>query len=131
VVGSKPGAELPGYAQERVVIGDKNLEVVTHLRELDRCTDEIWDGTRSPIPHKDVKAFSAQNFPDTVSDNPKADYPDVSFCSSRHGLEPPVPADRHLFSLKENAFDRNPQIYANLAIFKAEVQQRGQLRGLT
>ena len=87
VARGQAGAELLSYVKKRLIIGDKNLQVIAHLSQFCRCADEIRDRTRSSVPDEYMKTFSAQNLSDAAPNNPKADYPHVLFCSSGHSLD--------------------------------------------
>jgi hypothetical protein len=84
VARSKTGTKLPSYIKKRIVVGNKNLQVIAHLGQLRRRADEIRNRPRRPIPDENVKAFSAQNLSDSAPDNPEADYPNIFLRSSGH-----------------------------------------------
>ena len=51
-----PSSESPlDHLQERVIVRNKNLHIVTKLGDLGRRADEIRHRPRSAVPNKDMK----------------------------------------------------------------------------
>jgi hypothetical protein len=111
VTRGETGTEMSDDVKQSVVVGNKDLQEIAHFSQFGRCADKIRHGSGSAIPDKNVKTLPTQNLPHTVADNPKANYADISFCSAGHFIYYlPISSER-LFSLKENAAARNPEIY--------------------
>ena len=53
------GRQLPAYFQKRVVIRDKNLDHIAHLRNFRRPAYEIRHRPRCAVPHENMKPLFA------------------------------------------------------------------------
>jgi hypothetical protein len=60
--------------QQRIIVRDKNLNVVTELGQFPRRTDKIWNRTRRSVPNENLKTFAAQVRGHTSTDNSEADH---------------------------------------------------------
>jgi|SRR5580700_7946935 hypothetical protein len=70
--------------QKRIVIRNKDLNVIAHLRDLGRRADKIRYRTRSAVPNKNLKSFPAQVLSDPASDDAETDYSNVFLRSPGH-----------------------------------------------
>ena len=80
------GRHLPNDVEQRVVVRDKNLDVVAHLGELGGSTDEVRHRTRISVPYENVKSLLAEVIRDAASNDSEADYAHIFSSSSRHLL---------------------------------------------
>src|SRR6266481_1881911 len=80
----KRSAELLNGLHQRVIIRNKNLEVIAHFRQLRGRTDEVWNRTRGTVPDEDLKSFLAQIGGHATADNPEADDSDIFSHWSEH-----------------------------------------------
>src|ERR1700687_4420342 len=78
------GRPLADNVQKRVVVRNENLNVVTHLGQLGRRTHEIRDGSRVPVPNKNMETQTAQIVGDPASDDAEPDYTHLFPGSTRH-----------------------------------------------
>src|SRR2546421_12814998 len=75
---------LPNYVEKRVIVRDKNLDVIAHLGELGRRADKIRHRSRVTVPDKNVEPLPAQIIRDAASDDAESDYANVLSDSTRH-----------------------------------------------
>ena len=78
------GRELVGDLNQRVIIGNKNLDVIAHFSDFRRRADEVWDSPQGPIPDKNVEALIAKIRGDSAPDYPETDDTDVFSHSTSH-----------------------------------------------
>src|SRR4051794_461948 len=75
---------LAHHIQKRVVVRDKDLNVVAHLGQFRWRPHEIRDRARISIPNEHVKTLTTQIFRDPASDDAEPDYAHVFPGSTRH-----------------------------------------------
>jgi hypothetical protein len=75
------GTQLPNNMIKRLVVRDKNLHIIAHLRQLGWSPHEIRDRPRRAIPHKNVETLPPQNIADPASNNAQTDNSDVFTCA--------------------------------------------------
>jgi len=78
------GRELVCDIKKRVIVRDKNLNVIAHLRDFRGVTDEVWDPSQGPIPDKNMEALLAQVSGHSAPDNPETDHSDIFSHSMSH-----------------------------------------------
>jgi hypothetical protein len=78
------GTELFYNIKQRVIVRDKDLDEIAHLREFSRRTDEVRHGARGSVPDEDVKALLAQGFTNPASNNAEADQSNIFSGSTGH-----------------------------------------------
>jgi hypothetical protein len=78
------GSKLPGYLQKRVIVGDKNLHEIAHLRYFGGRTYEVRNRPWRAIPHENVESFFAKVRSHSASDNAEANNSDIFSRSAGH-----------------------------------------------
>ena len=107
--------------QKRIVIRNKDLNVIAHLRDLGRRADKIRHWPRRAIPDKDLKSFPAQVLSDPASDDAETDYSNVFLRSPGHVMfcaalgRNPEP-----IRVRLNSATRNPEV----AILRSPLEKR-------
>src|SRR5205823_9100151 len=96
--------------KQRVVVRDKNLDVIAHLRQLRRRSNKIWHRSRVAVPDKDMKAAAAQIFRNPTADNAESEHSNVfpgSTCHVRFGV---LEFQNRRLSLRRKPASRNPEV---------------------
>src|SRR5947209_6185433 len=81
---------LANDIEKSVVVGNENLDVITHFGELGRRADEIWNRPRIAVPYENVKTARAKVFSNPASDDAEPEHSYVFPGSTRH-MKWPVP----------------------------------------
>lgn len=78
--------ELLHDFQKRVVVRDKNLHAIAHLRDFRRCTQKVWHWPGRAIPNENVKAFFTKIRAYPAPDNTEADDANIFSRLTRHTI---------------------------------------------
>jgi hypothetical protein len=81
------GRHLPDDIEKGVVVGDEDLNVIAHFRELGGRADKIRHRPRVPIPNENVEAQAAEILRDAATDNTEPDYANIFSDSTRHAIQ--------------------------------------------
>jgi hypothetical protein len=105
--------QLPDDVQKRVVVGNKDLNVIAHFGEFGWRAHEIRNRTRVTVPNKDVKPALTQIFCNPASNDAESDYSNVFPGSTCH-VKLAFDGSSRLFSLRRKAASRNLEVHRPL-----------------
>ena len=117
VFGRELSAQTLHSLQQRLIVRDKNLNVITELGQFRRRADKIRNGTRRPVPNENLKPFAAQIRSHSATDNSETDHSNLLVRWMGHG-RPALPSGRNSSSklrakpLAGNAEVRGPSSFA-------------------
>ena len=72
------------HLEQRVVVGNENLDEIAELRDLGGRTDKIGHRPRRPVPNENVEPAFPQIIDDALADYPKAQHSNIFPCTTRH-----------------------------------------------
>ena len=75
------------HLEQRIVIGNEDLDVIAELRDLRRRTNEIRHRSRRPVPNKNVVAAFPQITYHSLADNAQPEHTYVFSRPTRHVCE--------------------------------------------
>src|SRR5207302_3698752 len=101
---------LPNHIEKRVVVRNKDLNVIAHLGELGWRADKVRHRPWVTVPNKNVESLPAQIIRDAASDDAESDYANVLSGSTRHWGCAAIFQLWPLFSLRRKRPSRNPEV---------------------
>jgi hypothetical protein len=112
VADAERGTQLFNDVEKRIIIRNKNLNVITHFSQFRGRADEVWHWPWRAVPDENVEAFPPQNLSDTAPDDPEADDSYIFARSSGHVVCAwPEKRTKRASRLKVKTSISNPEVH--------------------
>ena len=80
----QPRNKIFCHLKQCIIILDKELHEIAHLREFCGPTDKVRNWSRRPVPDENMKSLLAKYLGHSASDNPETNHSDIFALSTGH-----------------------------------------------